>query len=811
MDFEFTPEQLEFVKDVEQFLDDNHDPEVFDLTRENMAQIVDTPKRRQFMAKLGEKGWLGITWPEEYGGKDGDGVYEYLLNEALAARGGPQIGKGVGIIGKTIISHGSETMKAEFLPKILKNEVEFAVGYSEPNAGSDAASMQLKATKVDGGWMLNGQKTWTTSAHFADWYWVGARTDPDAPKHNGITLFLVPMDHPGITVKAIWTMGDERTNEVYLDDVFVPDDYVVGELNRGFQYISEALDLERFTLFTYSPIAQRLDLLTGYVKGADAGRRADEGRSAGALAGGPSPHRGRGRPGARAQVRGGVDGRRCAAHLAGLGVQALHHRVLAPPGQRLDGPGRCGRPAAGPHRGGPHGRPRRVDVPVHGHRHHRGRLVRGAEEHPGPTQARPAQELLIPPTPVPAPPATCSAAPPGTGPAAPGGPLAGVTVLDLASVGPAARCTRVLADYGATVVKVGAVPGRGVEPLRPPFYAYSGARHLRHVAVDLKDPDGRDAFLALVRGADVVVESFRPGVVDRLGVGFADLVAVNPRVILCSTTGYGQDGPRAAWAGHDINYLAVGGYLASTEPAGDGGPPVSGATIADAAGGGMQAAMAVMAALVGRGTDGPGVHLDVSIADGVLWLTSLAVDEYLATGAPVGFGHNIITGRYACYDTYRCADGRWLAVGAIEPKFFANLCRLLGLDAWIGRERDDAAQDGLRAAFAAAFATRDRDSWVAELAAADTCVSPVLSVEELVDDEQYAARRAIVEADVAPGRTDGAPPTFRQVGPVLAGMAGAGDRVAAGDAARSDADELLCAAGVPAERIAAWREKGVVA
>ena len=268
MDFEFTPEQLEFVKDVEQFLDDNYDPEVFDLTRENMAQIVDTPLRRKFMAKLGEKGWLGITWPEEYGGKAGDGVYEYLLNEALAARGGPQIGKGVGIIGKTIISHGSEEMKAEFLPKILMNEVEFAVGYSEPNAGSDAASMQLKATKVDGGWNLNGQKTWTTSAHFADWYWVGARTDPDAPKHNGITLFLVPMDHPNITVKAIWTMGDERTNEVYLDDVFVPDAYVVGELNRGFQYISEALDLERFTLFTYSPIAQRLELLTEYIKGA---------------------------------------------------------------------------------------------------------------------------------------------------------------------------------------------------------------------------------------------------------------------------------------------------------------------------------------------------------------------------------------------------------------------------------------------------------------------------------------------------------------------------------------------------------------
>ncbi len=269
MDFEFSPEQLAFVEEVERFLDEHDDPEVFDVTRENMAQIVDTPARRAFMATLGEQGWLGITWPKEYGGQEGDGVYEHLLNEALARRGGPQIGKGVGIVGKTIIRHGSEKLKQEFLPKILRNEVEFAVGYSEPNAGSDAASMQLKATRDGDGWRLNGQKTWTTSAHFAEWYWVGARTDPEAPKHAGITLFLVPLDDPGITVKAIWTMGDERTNEVYLDDVWVSDDYVVGELHHGFQYISEALDLERFTMFTFSPIAQRLEVLCDYVAHAE--------------------------------------------------------------------------------------------------------------------------------------------------------------------------------------------------------------------------------------------------------------------------------------------------------------------------------------------------------------------------------------------------------------------------------------------------------------------------------------------------------------------------------------------------------------
>jgi 3-oxocholest-4-en-26-oyl-CoA dehydrogenase alpha subunit len=272
VDFEFSTEQRAFAEEVEHFLDDHDDPDVFDLTRENMAQIVDTPKRRAFMREVGERGWLGLTWPKQYGGSDGEGVYEFLLNEALAARGGPQIGKGVGIIGKTLIAHGNDFLKETFLPMILRNDVEFAVGYSEPNAGSDAASMRLKAERADRdgepGWLLNGQKTWTTSAHFAEWYWLGTRTDPNN-KHRGITLMLVPLDQPGITIKPIWTMGDERTNEVFIEDVFVPDEYVVGDVNHGFQYISEALDLERFTLFTFSPIAQRLDLLCEYVRTAE--------------------------------------------------------------------------------------------------------------------------------------------------------------------------------------------------------------------------------------------------------------------------------------------------------------------------------------------------------------------------------------------------------------------------------------------------------------------------------------------------------------------------------------------------------------
>jgi alkylation response protein AidB-like acyl-CoA dehydrogenase len=219
------------------------------------------------MRKLAEKGWMGMTWPKEYGGAEREGVYEYLLNERLAREGAPQIGKGVGIIGKTLIRNGSEKLKREFLPKILNGEIEFAVGYSEPQAGSDAAAMALKATRDAGGkgWRLNGQKIFTTSAHFADWYWVGARTDPDKPKHDGISLFLLKMDAPGLTIQPMPTIGDEITNQVFFDDVFVGDEYLVGELNRGFRYISEALDLERFTMFTYSPIAARVELLCEYV------------------------------------------------------------------------------------------------------------------------------------------------------------------------------------------------------------------------------------------------------------------------------------------------------------------------------------------------------------------------------------------------------------------------------------------------------------------------------------------------------------------------------------------------------------------
>jgi 3-oxocholest-4-en-26-oyl-CoA dehydrogenase alpha subunit len=270
VDFEFSAEEKAFQQDVRAFLRDNFDPEVMDPSREGMAQLVDSPKRRTFMAKMAARGWIGMSWPVEYGGAGMPGMYEYLLNEELAAVGAPFIGKGVGIVGKTIIRHGNERLKQEFLPKIRNAQIEFAIGYTEPDAGSDLASLKTRATKDGDGWRINGQKRFTTSAHFADWYWLAARTDFEAPKHKGVTLFLIPMNAPGITIQPMPTLGDDEiTNEVFLDDVFVHDDYVVGEVNQGWYYVSEALDFERFTLYTISAYIRKYEALREFVRTAE--------------------------------------------------------------------------------------------------------------------------------------------------------------------------------------------------------------------------------------------------------------------------------------------------------------------------------------------------------------------------------------------------------------------------------------------------------------------------------------------------------------------------------------------------------------
>jgi alpha-methylacyl-CoA racemase len=279
---------------------------------------------------------------------------------------------------------------------------------------------------------------------------------------------------------------------------------------------------------------------------------------------------------------------------------------------------------------------------------------------------------------------------------------------------------------------------------------------------------------------------------------------VNAGIVYCSTSGYGQDGPAAGWAGHDINYLAMGGFLACTEPRADGGPPIPGATVADSAGGGMHAVIAILAALIRRSVSGEGQYLDVSAAEGVLSLMALSIDQFLATGEVAGPRQTLLTGRYAFYDLYATRDGKWLSVGAIEPHFYANLCKALGLDQYIDHQMDGARQDEIRAAFARAFAQRDRDDWVAELAPGDTCVAPVYTLPELADDPHFASRGGFMEASHPEHGV------FRQVGPVLAG----GERAQPVHQLRSpsetDADALLAAAGMSEQEIAKLRGDGVV-
>jgi alpha-methylacyl-CoA racemase len=385
------------------------------------------------------------------------------------------------------------------------------------------------------------------------------------------------------------------------------------------------------------------------------------------------------------------------------------------------------------------------------------------------------------------------------------GPLFGITVLDLSTVGPGTRCTRLLADYGARVVKVGAPPRKAGVQVEPAFWAYSARRGWQQARIDLKAAEGRDAFLALAKHADVVLESYRPGVVARLGIGYEDVRRVNPRIVYCSTSGYGQTGPAAAWAGHDLDYLAAGGYLHTSGRGAGGKPPLPGATIADSAAGGMHAALAIVCALLARERSGEGQYLDVSVLEGVLSLMSLSIDDHLATGAQPGPGHDVLTGRYAYYDTYRCRDGKWLAVGAIEPHFYRNLVKAIGCEQWLDHQNDDAVQERMRSDFAAAFVMRDRDDWVRELAPADTCVAPVHSIEELVADPQLAARGAFGEAASESGRR------IRQLAPVLAGMPRPSEPVRVRDASVSDTEALLAEAGLERGKIEALREAGVIA
>lgn len=264
MNFRFTEEEESFREEVRTFID----AEMTETIRSRwLGGLLDTPERQEFVTKMADRGWLSMGFPEEYGGSGpAMPLAQYILNEELHKAQAPIVGKNLGVVVNTLLHHGSEQLKSEFIPRILRNEIQWALAYTEPEAGSDLANMQCRAVLDGDEYVINGQKRFITSAHFADYLWTGVRTDPEAPKHKGISLIIIDSDSPGITVTPLWTIIGERTNDVFFDNVRVPKERLVGELNHGWQYVTEALTYERFAMTSFAPTVRKLNRLIAWVK-----------------------------------------------------------------------------------------------------------------------------------------------------------------------------------------------------------------------------------------------------------------------------------------------------------------------------------------------------------------------------------------------------------------------------------------------------------------------------------------------------------------------------------------------------------------
>jgi alpha-methylacyl-CoA racemase len=428
-------------------------------------------------------------------------------------------------------------------------------------------------------------------------------------------------------------------------------------------------------------------------------------------------------------------------------------------------------------------------------------------------------------------------------------PLEGIRVLDLSRLLPGGFCSLLLADFGADVLKVEDTGMGDYIRWSPPYVegvedsAKSALflalnRNKRSIRLDLKHERGREALLALVRDSDVVLESFRPGVLDRLGVGYERMREVNPGIVYCAITGYGQTGPKRDAAGHDMNYLGLVGLLGLTGAPGDGvggGPVQSAGQIADIGGGALMAAFGIMAALrerdgspaqpaapdapaqpdgsppAGRPSrpsrpgSGEGQVVDVSMADGALSWLAMVAGAYFADGNTPRRGELLLAGGVICYRPYECADG-WVSLGALEPKFWQAFCQGVGREELIERQFDPPGSDA-HAETQAIFKARTRAQWEAFAHEHDCCLEPVLDLDEALSSELVSAREMVVELD-QPGAT--AP--VRQLGiPVkLDRTPGAHSRLP-GPVLGEHTEEALREAGYTAEQIAELVACGAVA
>jgi crotonobetainyl-CoA:carnitine CoA-transferase CaiB-like acyl-CoA transferase len=321
--------------------------------------------------------------------------------------------------------------------------------------------------------------------------------------------------------------------------------------------------------------------------------------------------------------------------------------------------------------------------------------------------------------------------------------LQNLIVLDLTRLLPGPAATDLLAQFGADVIKV-EEPGSGDFVRANPEMFETVNRGKRSVAINLKHARGRDLFLRLATKADVVIEGFRPGVMERLGVGWSTLQPLNRRLVYCALTGYGQDSPYRNLAGHDVNYLAMAGVLDLIGPA-DGPPAIPGVQIADLSGGSQQAVIGILLALAARERSGCGQFVDVAMLDGSAALLPIPLSEFKASGKPVRRGRHVLSGSYACYNVYGARDGRYLAVGALEAKFWSALCTAIGKAHLIAAQfAPEPRATEIRDEIAAVFLERDAEEWFRFFAGVDggvdACVTPVRTVQESLADDHFRKR-----------------------------------------------------------------------
>ncbi|MFA6450575.1 MAG: CaiB/BaiF CoA-transferase family protein [bacterium] len=337
------------------------------------------------------------------------------------------------------------------------------------------------------------------------------------------------------------------------------------------------------------------------------------------------------------------------------------------------------------------------------------------------------------------------------------GPLEGIRVLDLSRLLPGPYCTMIMADLGAEVVKIeDPVQGDYIRWLPPYVDGLSAGflalnRNKKSATLNLKADRGREIFLELIKTYDVVVEGFRPGVMDKLGVGYKAASAINPMIIYCSLTGYGQDGPYADRAGHDINYIGYAGALSMTGQR-NGKPVLPGIQIGDMCGA-LSAMIGILAALHERDRSGCGQNVDVSLADAAFAMTPLLLAE-IEAGEKQNRGETTLTGGNPCYDTYITSDGEYICIGAIEPKFFKKFCKIVGReDLEVYHHGTGKDRDYLESELSTMFKTRTRDEWLKLLEPADVCIGPVNTFEQSLNDPQLTARRMFFEVPTGKGGT----------------------------------------------------------